>query len=187
MPVTVSTEFKMHRPIEDDFSSLNKYETFRFRKQDKAKVSETKESNPTINPTGFSVQNYDRGRMMNSEQTEESDQYNNEEIIDSILETFKFTRERFEELNEDSTKFVKTYWATMNLKAKELYFHYSHLDPFLDSYLQFGADKCSVRNIQKFCHDLNIDYDDLVGEIEKFPMGMDTKFGDERTVFRGIF
>jgi hypothetical protein len=154
---------------------------------------DNKNENLKINTTevgDFSrVSKYDnlnvRNKMQYDEQEESSDQYNNEEIIASILETFKFSRERFEELNEESTKFVKTYWTTMNAKVKAVYFHYRYLDPYLDSYLQFGADKCSVRDIFKFCNDLNIDYDDLLEEIEKFPMGMDTKFEDEHKVFRG--
>jgi hypothetical protein len=124
-------------------------------------------------------------RMMISEKEESSEQYNSEEIIESILSTFKFTRERFDELNEESTKFVRTYWVTMNPKVKEVYFHYSFLNQNLDSYWQFGANHCSVRNIMKFCDDLNIEYDDLLGEIERFPKGMDTKFEDEHKVFRG--
>lgn len=169
----------MQRPIEDDFS-IPKYEGIKFRKQENI-VSPPKQDSYQVGIGN--VEDYSRFTYDNDES---SDQYNNEEIIQSILETFKFTRERFEELNDESTKFVRTFWSTMNEKQRELYFHYKLLNPFLDSYLQFGADKCSVRDIHRFCRDLNIEYDDILVEIEKFPLGMDTVFEDEHKVFRGM-
>ena len=41
-------------------------------------------------------------------------------------------------------------------------------------YIMFGADKCGVSDIQKFFDILDIDYQDLIDLIEKYPLGRDT-------------
>jgi hypothetical protein len=181
-----SSSMKLSDERDDQFDykpghKFDKYKTDTSKLDDKTSVRKLDDFTREKRIDEFNM----RKRMMISEQEESSDQYNNEDIFESILTTFKFTRERFEELNEESTKFVKTYWVTMNPKVKEVYFHYNYLNRNLDSYWQFGANNCSVRNVLKFCNDLNIEYDDLVGEIERFPRGMDTKFEDEHKVFRG--
>ena len=72
--------------------------------------------------------------------------------MQSILNEFNIDQERLDKIILDCTLFVK------KKKIDDKYQHFPYLVKLTDcdSYLQFGADKCSVDNFKNFCKDLDI-------------------------------
>lgn len=91
-----------------------------------------------------------------------------EVIKRSICEKFQMTNEAFKKFNSGSTEFVKSYWTTLAEKHKPLFPYLAKLDPNLDSYLQFGADKCGVSDMKLFCDRLGLDREDLKRQLQEY-------------------
>lgn len=72
--------------------------------------------------------------------------------MQSILNEFNIDQERLNKIILDCTLYVK------KQKISDTYQHFPYLLKLADceSYLQFGADKCSVDSFKKFCKDLDI-------------------------------
>ena len=69
--------------------------------------------------------------------------------MQSILNEFNINQERLDKIILDCTLFVK------QNKTNQRFSYLSKLSES-ESYLQFGADKCSVDSFKKFCKDLDI-------------------------------
>lgn len=79
-------------------------------------------------------------------------------IIEKILNEFRLSTDKFNELNNGSTDFVKGFWnGKMDDDCKKLFCYLEGLDGTLDEYYQFGADKAGVNDFKQFCEKLNID------------------------------
>lgn len=82
-------------------------------------------------------------------------------IEDAILERFQMTKERYDTLNNDSTTYIKQYFAhSLPESSYDHFFQWSYLNPNLPTYWQFGVDKAGITDcttFQQFCDELNID------------------------------
>ncbi len=91
-----------------------------------------------------------------------------------ILETYGLTDERFEKGEKDLTASFRSYWSgDMKADWKPFFKYLDKIDSSFATYHQFGADKCGVRNMAKFCELLDIDFSCLQEELEKYPYGSD--------------
>jgi hypothetical protein len=78
--------------------------------------------------------------------------------MESLLKTFSFTQEEYENYNKLSTEHVKSYYdKSMDNDFIRLFKYLDGLDDTLPEYCEFGADKCRVSNFQNFCDKLNVD------------------------------
>lgn len=79
--------------------------------------------------------------------------------MEEVLKKFNINEERFLEIKEVVTSFMKKYFNKEIDVDTQKYFdkYYAELDSECEEYLQFGADKCNVDNFDEFCEELNID------------------------------
>ena len=85
---------------------------------------------------------------------------------DKICKTFGFTEKAFVEHNRETTKHIKSYFNnTMTDDFYHLFTYLNDLNSELPEYYEFGADKCSIRNFQEFCQELDIDCNENIQKI----------------------
>jgi hypothetical protein len=71
--------------------------------------------------------------------------------MEQVMKIFKMNEDDFIKGCESSNEFIKT-------KFQSNWFPYMrNLDQTCDEYLDFGADKCCFKNLQKFCDEIDID------------------------------
>ena len=79
-------------------------------------------------------------------------------IMEKILTTYNIDETKYLKIQHDNTSFVKSYFnRTMDRDVRHLFQYLDGLDPNCESYMQFGADKCSVDKFLTFCEEVNID------------------------------
>jgi len=70
--------------------------------------------------------------------------------MEEVLKKFNINEERFLEIKENVTSFMKKYFnKELDIDTRKCFDHYSELVSECVEYLQFGADKCSVDNFVK--------------------------------------
>jgi hypothetical protein len=78
--------------------------------------------------------------------------------MEKVLEIFNINEEEFEKYNSNTDKFIKNYLNDkLDFDAKKFFGYLDKLDPNINQYIQFGADKCSVDDFIKFCEELDVD------------------------------
>jgi len=94
--------------------------------------------------------------------------------MEEVLKKFDMDEEKFLNIKESVTSFMKKYFNKEMDADTQKYFddYYSELDSECEEYLQFGADKCNVDNFDEFCEELNIDIKEnlirIIKEQKKF-------------------
>lgn len=81
--------------------------------------------------------------------------------MEEVLKTFDINEEKFLNIKEEITFFIKSYFNEKMEKDSRNHFYYlESLDSECNEYLQFGADKCDVDNFNEFCKDLDINVEE---------------------------
>lgn len=94
--------------------------------------------------------------------------------IQVVLSTMNITREKYEEHISSCTEMV-TKEKLEEPRVPHLVHESLHFEEGKDTrYVAFGADKCGVSDVREFLDILDIDYQDLVDMIDKYPLGRDT-------------
>lgn len=73
----------------------------------------------------------------------------------------------------------------MKPEYKDCLPYLDNVDQNIDTFLQFGADKAEVRDVEAFLTELNVSYADLQQLVQAQPLGRDTPSTCFKDRFRG--
>lgn len=71
--------------------------------------------------------------------------------MEQVMKLFNMTEDEFINGCESSNEFIKKNFQN------ECFQYLKKLDQTCDEYIEFGADKCRIRNLQNFCDEIGID------------------------------
>ena len=78
--------------------------------------------------------------------------------MEKVLEIFKINEESYKNDLKKNSNFVKSYFAKiMDHNNRKHYIYLDGLNPNCKEYLQFGGDKCTIKDFKKFCQKINVD------------------------------
>ena len=78
--------------------------------------------------------------------------------MEKVLETFKINEENYKTYLKENSNFIKSYFAKiMDYKTRKHFMYLDGLNQNCKAYIQFGGDKCSVKDFNKFCKRINVD------------------------------
>ena len=78
--------------------------------------------------------------------------------MEKVIEVFKIDKDSYKNYLKKNTDFVKSYFT--KIMEHEIRQHFMYLDGLNSNckeYLQFGGDKCTIKDFKKFCQKINVD------------------------------
>jgi hypothetical protein len=78
--------------------------------------------------------------------------------MEKVLETFEINNEKYKECLKENSNFVRSYFSQiMDYETRKHFMYLDGLNSNCKAYLQFGGDKCGIKDFKKFCKKINVD------------------------------